>query len=237
MNFYANVASVFPDWTYGNPHVLYGLIRSMKPAVCVEVGTYLGFGAAWMAQALKENGRGHLYCIDNFGLNDRAIQQGNPRRHLEENLEKLELTEWVTILEGKSNEVQWPERVDLAYVDGWHSYLACKHDFEQCAKRGAECVCFDDTTMSAGPRMLTMDIRMEGEWDVVDILRDCGMTIAMRKLPKGPITFSQENPNHPGVDLQVVSRGYQISHFEEMECINGVKYGRILDMLHPGVGE
>jgi hypothetical protein len=234
MNFAEQVTQVFPDWTYGNPMVLYGLIRSMKPAVCVEVGTYLGFGAAWMAQALKENGSGHLYCVDNFGLNDRAIQQGNPRQHLEQNLAKLGLTDWVTILEGDSDKVQWPERCDICYIDGWHSYLAAKHDFEQCAKRGAECVCFDDTTMSVGPRLLTMELRCKEEWQVLDILRDCGMTIAMRRQKKGPITFSQEDPTHQGRDLQLMTKAEQLQHLEQMSLSNGVNYDAITHVLHGG---
>ena len=229
-----NIDAVFPDWSYGHPHVLHGLIRSMKPDVCVEVGTYLGFGAAWMAQALKLNGNGHLYCIDNFGLNDRPIQGGNPRKHLEENIATLGLTDWVTILEGDSSAVEWPEKVDFAYLDGWHGYLAVLHDWKQCEARGAECICLDDTVQSVGPRMLTMDVRMDGDWDVLDVLRDCGLSVCMRKLPKGPITFSQENPTHPGVDLQVVTKDYQVRHFDELSKRNRVNYAPIMHLLHKG---
>lgn len=234
-DFYASIPTVFPDWQYGHPMLLHGLIRSMKPQVCVEVGSYLGFGAAWMAQALKENGSGHLFCIDNYGLVDRPIQQGHARRHMERNLAMLGLTDWVTIIEGDSDKVTWPDNIGIAYVDGWHGYLAVKHDFEQCASRGAECICLDDTVQSIGPRMLTLDIRQSGAWDVLDVLRDCGLTICMRKQPKGAITFSQElPPPNKGVDLQTLAPSMQRQHLTEASDLNGVDYSPILHLLHEG---
>lgn len=235
-DFNTAINTIFPDWQYGHPVVIYGLIRSMKPAVCVEVGTYLGFGAAWMAKALQENGSGHLYCIDNFGLNDRAVQCGNPRQHMERNIAMLGLSDWVTIIEGDSDKVEWPEKVDLAYIDGWHSYLAASHDFEQCELRGAECICLDDTTQSVGPRKLVSTLSSDS-WSVLSVERDCGLAICMRRKPRGPITFSQELPDCPGVDLQTLTRAEQRRHFEEASRLNGLDYSSVLTSVHHGRGE
>src|SRR4051794_34815564 len=45
-------------------HVLYGLVRSMRPDVCVEIGSQRGKSACYIGMALKENRRGCLYAVD-----------------------------------------------------------------------------------------------------------------------------------------------------------------------------
>lgn len=228
MNFHADIWELHKDWCYENPVILYGLIRSMKPQVVVEVGTYRGFSASWMAQALKENGSGHLYCIDNFSLRDHEGRHGDARAHLESNLRAMEVRDYITLLDGDADKVQWPDRVDFAYVDGWHSYLAAKHDFNRCAALGAECICLDDAVQSVGPRMLVQeDIRNSGDWDVLNVQRDCGMAVCMRKIPLGPITFSQELRDNTGVDLQTLTHDQQAEHFTAASDQNEVYYGAI----------
>jgi hypothetical protein len=44
--------------------VLYGLARSLKPEVCVEIGSARGKSACYVGLALEENGKGKLYAID-----------------------------------------------------------------------------------------------------------------------------------------------------------------------------
>ena len=46
----------------------YGLIKMQKPAVVVELGTALGVTSLWMAQAVKENGAGRVFTVDNGAL-------------------------------------------------------------------------------------------------------------------------------------------------------------------------
>jgi hypothetical protein len=233
-DFHSKIWEVHKDWCYGNPVILYGLIRSMKPKTVVEIGTYRGFSASWMAQGLKENGAGHLYCIDNFSLTDHESRHGDARRHLETNLNVVGVRDFITLIDGDSEKVTWPDRVDFAYVDGWHSYLAVKHDFEQCAKRGAECICLDDVTQSVGPRMLMDEPSIREEWDVTFVNRDCGMAICMRNVKRGPITFSQEIPGHVGHDLQTLTRVEQLAHLHTAALVNGVDYSHVTHLLHEG---
>lgn len=235
MNFFTDIWEIHKEWKYENPVTLYGLIRSMKPETVIEIGAYRGFSASWMAQALKENGKGHLYCIDNFSLTDHVAKHGDARQFLESNFVKAGVRDWITLLDGDSDKVQWPYKVDFAYVDGWHSYQVAKHDFEQCDIRGAECICLDDAVQSVGPRLLVQEIRATEKWDVIDVLRDCGMAICMRKLKKGPITFSQELPDCTGVDLSASTKQAQLAHLEEASARNGVSYDGVLPLLHPGV--
>lgn len=179
------MASVNHEWTHGNAISLYGLVRSLKPGVVVEIGSFLGYSAAWMAQALKENGAGHLHCFDNF-----SSLAG--RHTLESNLAAVGVREWITIHEGDSDMVQELKGVDFAYVDGWHSYAKARSDFDNCDKLGAECICIDDTVSTVGPRRLMDELRFDPRWEIVTLRRDTGMTVCMRATPLGPTNFSQE---------------------------------------------
>lgn len=224
-DFYVNVEKVFKDWNYGHPKVLYGLIRSMRPKTVVEIGTYRGFGAAWMAKALQENNYGLLTCVDNFSLTDHEAKYGDAKRHLRENLQRLGVSDFVHVVEGDSRTVELPEKIDFAYIDGWHSFNACRSDFLRVAERGAECICFDDTTKTVGPRMVLNEIRQLRTWDVIEIFRDCGMGIAMRKQPKGPITFSQElPPPDKGTILIGMDPKAQQEHLDHAEIVNKISY-------------
>lgn len=44
--------------------LLYGLVRILKPQVCVETGTYVADSTEWIAKALHDNHSGHLTTCD-----------------------------------------------------------------------------------------------------------------------------------------------------------------------------
>jgi len=48
--------------------LLYAVVRSIKPSVCVETGTHKGLSASYIAQALKDNGFGFLNTCDPFDI-------------------------------------------------------------------------------------------------------------------------------------------------------------------------
>jgi len=225
VNFFETVESVFHDWRYDHPRILYSLIRAMKPSVAVEVGTYRGYAACYMARALQENNNGHLYCIDNLSLTDHLARYGtDPVTHWGNNLTATGVRDWATLIVGKSDEVIWPAKIDFAYIDGWHSYQTCLHDFTRAAYAGASCICLDDIVQSVGPRMVFDLIRKTDEWQVLELFHDCGMGICVRKTPKPPYTFSQELPDNPGVDLRPLSRQERIEHFAEASKTTGLDY-------------
>lgn len=222
MNFADRVEAQFPDWQYGHPKVLYGLIRSMQPIHCVEVGTYRGYAACWMAQALKENGKGHLYCIDDFS---EGMQKKYDADHWRANIAALDLTDWVTLIVGKSSMVEWPKSVDFAYIDGWHGYATCMGDFLDCSTRGAECVCFDDIISTVGPRNAITEVKEWG-WDAIEILRDCGLAVCIRRKPKPRCNFSQEIPDHPGTIMTGWSEKEIRDHLLKASKKTGLNYDR-----------
>ena len=53
--------------------LLYSLIRREVPRTLVELGTGLGVSALWMAQAVKENGVGHVYTLDDGRDFDQSL--------------------------------------------------------------------------------------------------------------------------------------------------------------------
>lgn len=223
--FFETVEARFHDWNYRHPAILYALIRSLKPAVVMEVGTYRGYAACYMARALQENNTGQLYCIDNFSLTDHTWRYGDPEQHWNDNLAACGVRNWVTLLKGDSHKVAWPDKVDFAYIDGWHSFKAANHDFNKCNELGAKCICMDDTINCVGPRLVAKGARVhKKDWDVIDIAADNGLTICMRKQKHIDVTFSQELPNNPGVDLTRLTSDERKQHFEEAAKINNVVY-------------
>lgn len=57
---------------------LNALVRMTKPAIVVETGTHKGFSTLMIAQALKANGKGHLYTFDlkDYGVLKECAQFG-----------------------------------------------------------------------------------------------------------------------------------------------------------------
>jgi hypothetical protein len=53
---------------------LYSLVKMQKPENIVEIGTGLGVSSFWMAHALKENGSGHVWTVDNGTQWNEAVQ-------------------------------------------------------------------------------------------------------------------------------------------------------------------
>lgn len=232
MSFFETVEQRFADWNYQTPKYLYALTRMLKPQVIVESGTYRGLSACWMAKALQENNSGKIYCIDNFSLKEHVALYGDPRTHLEGNLKACGIEDWVEILEGDADKVQWPSTVDLCYVDGWHSYGATMHDVLKAVGLGASVIALDDVENCVGPRMVSETLRNEfcGTWDFMEFHSGNGLFVMTRKNQKHPITFSQELPlPNLGVDLRFMNLGQQYEHFLEAASHTGLNYSPILD--------
>src|SRR3990167_3719250 len=50
----------------GQKLILYSFIRSMKPDVVVEIGTHKGATSLYLAHALYDNKKGHLWTCDPY---------------------------------------------------------------------------------------------------------------------------------------------------------------------------
>lgn len=104
-----------PLWIIG-PEVgrfIHGLFRVIQPETVVEVGTSVGYSALWMASALRENGKGHVWTIEShkerFGRAQVNIREAN-------------MTDFITQLKGHAPEIFYedtalPEHFDVIFLD------------------------------------------------------------------------------------------------------------------------
>lgn len=128
---------------------LFRLVRTFKPATCLELGTGVGISAAYQAAALALNGGGRLVTLE--ALESRVAQA-------REGLEALGL-EWVEVRTGRFQDVLddvLPElgTVNFAFIDGHHAEAATVHYFGRIASFLSEhgLLLFDDITWSDGMR-------------------------------------------------------------------------------------
>jgi predicted O-methyltransferase YrrM len=117
--------------------MLYGLARSLKPEVCVEIGSAQGKSACYVGLALKENKRGKLYAID-----PHAPTNWNDTESLEswpifrKNIRTVGVEEFVEPIRSTSTvaAAMWTRPIDLLFIDGDHSYEGVKSDWDLFAK-------------------------------------------------------------------------------------------------------
>lgn len=122
--------------------LLLALVRHCRPSRALEMGTSLGFSAAYQAAAFKLNGRGYLVTLDGAA---ELVQIA--RTHLA----VLGLTESCRFVVGRfcdtlDSVLKSDEPFDLAFVDGHHNGVATLAYFQQMLPYLAEhaVVVFDD---------------------------------------------------------------------------------------------
>lgn len=179
MTFFDTVERIYKgkDWWYETPKLLYALACLTKPFSVVEVGTYYGLAACWMGKAMQDNNDGKLYCIENWALGGDETKE-----FWENSLMECGVRDWVELVEGDSREVKWPDSVDMAYIDGDHSYEACLFDTMKAFDLGAKCIILDDIDSEPGPRkvadmiLTSQDFK---EFNKIEIHKHMGILIAM----------------------------------------------------------
>ena len=173
-------------------NLLYGLVRSMKPDVCVEIGAALGKSACYIGMALKENGSGVLYSIDPHeptDWNDRGAV--NSLEIFKNNITTLGVADRVNIIRSYSQDAarSWNRPIDFIFIDGDHSYEGVKRDWELFVPhvKPFGVVVFHDTIWDLpdyrDQRRATMgvprfvdELRKQG-YQVLTIDRDCGVSL------------------------------------------------------------
>jgi len=89
--------------------ITYLLVRELRPANVVEIGTFYGWSTTWLLSALRDNGTGHLHSFDivsNVTENVPAELAGDrwtfTKGDMRENLNKL------------------PDKTDYLFIDADH---------------------------------------------------------------------------------------------------------------------
>lgn len=143
------------DWKSGigqGLHTLYGLARSLRPAVVVETGSARGRSTCALALACRQNNHGKVYAIDPHLPNSWSEYgtDGNNLAFLEGRLARYGLDgKWCEIIRGTSAEAArtWDRPIDLLWLDGDHTYEGVKLDFDLFAPflKPTSLVVFHDT--------------------------------------------------------------------------------------------
>jgi predicted O-methyltransferase YrrM len=129
--------------------LLFKLVRTFKPATCLELGTSLGISASYQAAALKLNDRGRLVTLEGSETLSRMAEQHFRTLGLDN----------VEVVSGRFQDtlnttLSHHKPVDHVFVDGHHDKTATLNYFTQilpCVSESAVLV-FDDISWSAGMR-------------------------------------------------------------------------------------
>lgn len=101
---------------------LYGMVRAVKPINAVETGTFEGFSAINIAQALKDNKQGTLWTID--------CKDYGAKKTFEEYKVKERINQMVGHSPAALQQIVAENNIDLAFLDGEHSYGAVLSELE-----------------------------------------------------------------------------------------------------------
>jgi predicted O-methyltransferase YrrM len=172
--------------------VLYALVRSLKPDICVEIGSARGKSAGAIGLALMRNGKGKLHAIDPHcytSWND--TNSANSLHVMLDNLERFGVSGHVEIMRTTSvaASAAWRKTIDILFIDGDHSYEGVKADWNLFLPHttSSSVVIFHDTLwdLTSDPNLARKDmgvprfvdeLRVAG-YPVVTINKDFGVSI------------------------------------------------------------
>lgn len=130
----------------------------------VEIGSYQGGSACFLAAGIARRGEGRLTCVDPHLGGPPWLGLAPHQRTLDKfrrGLRHCGVAEWVEPRVGDSAAVAsvWPaEPIDAVFIDGDHSFRGAMKDFEAWAPkvRSGGLVLFDDADDAALPELLDL---------------------------------------------------------------------------------
>jgi hypothetical protein len=166
------------DWfSYHEEHWLrhFGQLAGRPGVQAVEVGSYEGRSACWIANHLLTGDGCRLVCVEPFG------QYEGQERNFDHNVRLAGCANKVVKLRGRSHQVLpllTEESVDFVYVDGSHLILDVLQDAAMCWRllRPRGILVFDDYEhalfpdsfgMSAGPAIRAFLTLLSGQYELL----------------------------------------------------------------------
>ena len=145
--------------------LLFRLVRTFRPGVCIELGTCLGVSAAAHGAALELNGAGRLITLEGSPAFARIAAEG---------ISQLGLSHRIRVVQGKFQDtlpavLREAGTVDYAFIDGHHDGPATLRYFEQFLPYLADrsVLVFDDISNYASMREAWKKICAHPRVDVV----------------------------------------------------------------------
>jgi hypothetical protein len=129
------------------------LIDKYQVETALEIGTFIGLSAGWLATRVK-----YLWCVDPFEETEteptennlvgtlRAGGYPNPYFNLfRDNMIAAGVWSKIHPIRGRSQDVvERAPVVDLVYIDGDHSYEGCARDIRLYLPKARKVICGDD---------------------------------------------------------------------------------------------
>ncbi len=156
--------------------VLYSVVKSLRPLVAVEIGTYKGFATSHIALALAEVGIGVVHTFDvgqylsveDFPNELRSFISYHP--HMNSASEEFRTT--LTSL----------GEIGFAFIDGGHSYGRVKGDFWSIwpfVSDHGGIVALHDSDKPGVAKFVFM-LKSQGEFDVIELPCFGGLTLVQK---------------------------------------------------------
>jgi predicted O-methyltransferase YrrM len=178
------------NYRYDHPKLIYAFLRCLGITRAIEIGCHIGYTSCWMAKAIQENGGGMLYCIDPFCWVEEPQEEA-----WNQSIDSCGVRDAVTLIKGRSQEVEWPSDIECVFVDGNHTYPVAKHDAEKARDMGARLIFLHDTVAWDGSRRHAEEIMDDpawSGWDKMQVNSECGITVLLKQSQK-PASWGEDS--------------------------------------------
>jgi len=101
-----------------------------KNTDALEIGSYLGASAGYIATAMKHR-KGRLYCVDTW--HNETMLDGERDTFAEFRNNTAKVSDVIVPIRKRSEDLQpgdLASKIGFVFIDGDHSYEACKRDFD-----------------------------------------------------------------------------------------------------------
>ena len=146
---------------------LFQIARSLEAnATIVEIGSYLGASTCYLAAGVQPQG-GRIVCIDTW--ENQTMPDGVRDTYKEFSDHLRPVSNMIETVRARSDALRpdhLPASIDLAFIDGDHSYAASAGDFSLVCDRvkSGGTVVFHDTEHFQGPSRVLGEALARGEW-------------------------------------------------------------------------